>query len=72
MRCVICGASCRCKNATGGICCSCHSHKGRSVRPVIKSMDRTILPPEWIAEIEAIEAEERTEQQLEMTYDSRS
>lgn len=28
MRCSICGANCRCKNARAGICCSCHPHKG--------------------------------------------
>lgn len=27
MRCRICGASCRCKKANGGICCSCHPHR---------------------------------------------
>jgi hypothetical protein len=27
MKCAICGATCRCKNARGGICCGCHRHK---------------------------------------------
>lgn len=32
MRCKICGASCRCRHAGPGICCSCHSHKASARR----------------------------------------
>lgn len=32
MACPICGADCRCRNAgPGGICCTCHTHKVRSI-----------------------------------------
>lgn len=27
MACPICGARCRCRNSSGGICCPCHRHK---------------------------------------------
>ena len=32
MKCKICGASCRCKKAGRGICCSCHPHKAAAAR----------------------------------------
>jgi len=35
MRCSICGANCRCKNAAGGICCSCHPHKRRAISALV-------------------------------------
>jgi hypothetical protein len=36
MSCPICGATCRCRNVgPGGICCSCHTHKVRSILETI-------------------------------------
>ena len=32
MKCKICGATCRCKKASPGICCSCHQHRGAAAR----------------------------------------
>jgi hypothetical protein len=45
MSCPICGARCKCKNAgPGGICCACHRHKPRPLKPdFVLVLDR----PEW-------------------------
>lgn len=62
MKCKICGASCRCKNAKGGICCSCHSHKGRRLTAAVRAMPRESLPPEWLPEVDRLLAREREDQ----------
>jgi len=63
MKCSICGATCRCKNAAGGICCSCHPHKARSVSALtqLRGGDRDPHQERW-DELER----ERDEGELEL------
>jgi hypothetical protein len=37
MTCLICGAKCKCKRATPGLCCGCHRHKVRSLKVFVYS-----------------------------------
>ena len=47
MSCPICGAHCRCRRrGLGGICCACHKHKARPVRPELLVKKRTEMTPE--------------------------
>lgn len=32
MKCLICGAMCKCKNARDNLCCPCHRHKVRGFK----------------------------------------
>ena len=60
MKCKICGATCRCKRASGGICCGCHSHKPRKILPAVRAIPFDQLPLDWQAEVARLRAVEET------------
>lgn len=61
MKCIICGAICKCKKARDGLCCSCHRHKVRQFKVFTYSQDMPMSREAFFASMEKhqIEAEQR-------------
>lgn len=51
MSCPICGANCK-RRGSGGICCGCHKHKPRAIRPELLATKRTEMRPEISAALD--------------------